>query len=58
MIMTDGKNNKLKLGNVVYLYAFIGHGIPSKSGKFIYFVWKLHVLRPIRCKMAAPQSYN
>ena len=48
------EEQQVKIGNVVYLYTFIGHGIPSKSGKFIYFVLRAaYALRPIKWKMAA-----
>ena len=41
MIMTDRMNSKAN--NVVYLCTFIGHGIPSKSREFIYFILGLHM---------------
>ena len=47
------EEQQVKIGNVVYLYTFIGHGIPSKSGKFIYFILRAaYVLQPIKWKIA------
>ena len=41
MITTNEMNSKVS--NVVYLYTFIGHGIPSKSREFIYFILELYM---------------
>ena len=58
MIMTDGKNNKLNSAMLcTYMHSLAMVYLVKMGSLFILF-WELHVLRPIRCKIAAPQSYN
>ena len=47
MITTNEMNSKVS--NVVYLYTFIGHGIPSKSREFVHFIFgAAYALQPIK----------